>query len=183
MNIEPTKFSGAYIINTSPFIDIRGKFARFFCQQELSTVLGKREILNINFSSTEKKGTMRGLHYQRPPGAEMKLARCIRGSVFDVIVDVRKNSPTFLQWFGTELSAENMKMILIPEGFAHGFQSLENSVEMLYLHTAFYSQECEDALNCKDPTLNIAWPLEMTEISEKDNNHPFINSDFMGVKL
>ena len=109
--------------------------------------------------------------------------RCIRGAVYDVIVDIRKDSPTFLQWYGVELSAENMNMLCVPEGFAHGFQVLEESSEMLYLHSEFYSKEHEGALNYSDPLLAIEWPIEPTDVSERDRTHKMIGDDFRGVTL
>ncbi|WP_292389762.1 dTDP-4-dehydrorhamnose 3,5-epimerase [Methanosarcina sp. UBA5] len=183
MNIEKLPLSGAAVIDAEPFIDNRGVFARFFCEKELSELIGDRHFVNVNFSRTLKKGAIRGLHFQHPPKAEMKLVRCIRGSVYDVIVDIRKDSPTFLKWFGIELSSDNMKMLCVPEGFAHGFQVLEESSEMLYLHSEFYSKEYEGALNCSDPLLAITWPVESADVSERDKNHKMIDDDFRGVIL
>lgn len=183
MRIEKLPLSGAALIETEPIADHRGVFARFFCEKELSELIGDRHFVNVNFSRTLKKGAIRGLHFQRPPQAEMKFVRCIRGAVYDVIVDIRRDSPTFLKWFGIELSADNMKMLCVPEGFAHGFQVLEESSEMLYLHSEFYSKEHEGALNYSDPVLAILWPLEITDISERDRNHKTIGDDFQGVIL
>ena len=183
MQFEETPLKGCYVIRTTPFIDHRGAFARFFCSDELKELIGNRQIVNINLSLTAKKGGIRGMHFQHPPMAEMKFVRCIRGSVYDVIVDIRKNSPTFLKWYGLELTVDNMKMLCVPEGFAHGFQVLEDSSELLYLHTQFYSKEYESALNYADPALSINWPLEPCVISEKDINHKFINDMFEGVVL
>lgn len=181
MKIEKLGLSGAAIVHAEPFVDHRGVFARFFCEKELSEIIGDRRFVNLNFSKTLKKGAVRGLHFQYPPMAEMKLVRCIRGSVYDIIVDIRKNSPTFLKWYGVELNAENMKMICIPEGFAHGFQVLEDFSEMLYLHSEFYSKEHDGALNYSDPLLAIEWPLEPTDVSEKDRTHKMIDDNFRGV--
>lgn len=181
MKIEKLELSGAAIVHAEPFVDHRGIFARFFCEKELSEIIGYRRFVNLNFSKTLIKGAVRGLHFQYPPMAEMKLVRCIRGSVYDIIVDIRKNSPTFLKWYGVELNAENMKMICIPEGFAHGFQVLEDFSEMLYLHSEFYSKEHEGALNYSDPLLAIEWPLEPTDVSEKDRTHKMIDDNFRGV--
>jgi len=183
MKIEKLPLSGAAVIDAEPFADNRGIFARFFCEKELSELIGDRHFVNVNFSRTLKKGVIRGLHFQRPPNAEMKLVRCIRGAVYDVIVDIRKDSLTFLKWFGIELSAENMKMLCVPEGFAHGFQVLEESSEMLYLHSEFYSKEYEGALNFSDPVFAITWPLEPTDVSERDKSHKMIGDDFQGVIL
>jgi dTDP-4-dehydrorhamnose 3,5-epimerase len=181
MRIEKLKITGAAVVDAEPFVDQRGVFARFFCENELSQIIKGRHFVNVNFSRTLKKGAIRGLHFQYPPKAEMKLVRCIRGAVYDVIVDIRKDSPTFLKWCGVELSSENMKMLCIPEGLAHGFQVLEDSSEMLYLHSEFYSKEHEGALNYSDPSLTIEWPIEPTDISERDRTHKMIGDDFRGV--
>jgi dTDP-4-dehydrorhamnose 3,5-epimerase len=183
MKIEWLNLNGAAVVDAEPFIDSRGTFSRFFCERELSEILGDRHIVNVNFSRTTEKGAIRGMHFQCPPMAEMKFVRCIRGSVFDVIIDIRRDSPTFLKWYGVKLTADNMKMLCVPEGFAHGFQALEDNSEMLYLHSEFYSRECESALNYADPMLAIEWPLKPTDISEKDKNHKMINNDFCGVKI
>jgi len=183
MKIEKLPLQGAAVVDAEPFIDHRGVFARFFCENELSELIGTRHFVNVNFSRTFKRGAIRGLHFQYPPHAEMKLVRCIRGAVYDVMVDIRKGSPTFLKWLGMELSAENMKMLCIPEGFAHGFQVLEEFSEVLYLSSEFYSKEHEGALNYSDPVLAIRWPLKPTELSEKDKNHKMICDDFQGIIL
>lgn len=181
MKIERLPLPGSALIYTDPFIDQRGIFARFFCEEELAELIGMRRIVNVNFSKTNQRGAIRGLHFQYPPKAEMKLIRCIRGAVYDVIVDIRNDSPTFLQWYGIELSAENMKMLCVPEGFAHGFQVLEKFSEMLYLHTEFYSKEHEGGLFYADPHLGIPWPLEPTDLSERDRHHPSVSDGFLGV--
>lgn len=183
MNIQSTPLAGACLIETEPFQDHRGKFARLFCQQELKKVLNGKVLEQINYSVTVKKGAIRGLHFQYPPMAEVKMARCIRGTVFDVIVDLRKRSPTFLKWHGETLSQDNMKMMYVPEGFAHGFQTLEDNCELLYLHTASYSPKDEGGLRYDDPMIQIEWPLDVTEVSEKDSNYPFLTSDFAGIFL
>ncbi|WDN90096.1 dTDP-4-dehydrorhamnose 3,5-epimerase [Desulfosarcina sp. BuS5] len=123
------------------------------------------------------------MHFQRPPMAEIKMVRCICGSVFDVIIDLRKGSPSFLKWHGEILSSENMKMMYIPEGFAHRFQTLQPNSELLYLHTEFYSPEHEDGVCYNDPKIGIKWPLEVTEISDKDKSYPFLTQDFGGIQL
>jgi len=177
MQFEETPLKGCYVIRTTPFIDQRGVFARFFCEGELAQIIGDRKIVNVNFSRTLKKGSIRGMHFQRFPDAEMKFVRCIRGKVFDVAVDLRKESPTYLHWYGIELSAENMNALAIPEGFAHGFQALEDNVEIMYLVTAFYSPSCEGGLNHADPQIDIRWPLPITDVSEKDLHHPYIRDE------
>ncbi|GAA5262972.1 dTDP-4-dehydrorhamnose 3,5-epimerase family protein [Methanocalculus sp. MC3] len=183
MIIEKIPLDGAAVIDSEPFIDHRGAFARFFCEDELAEIIGNRHIVNVNFSRTDQKGAIRGLHFQYPPKAEMKLIRCIRGAVYDVIVDIRRDSPTFLQWFGIELTGDIMKMLCVPEGFAHGFQVLEESSEMLYLHTEFYSRDHEGGLRYSDSALGIEWPLEPNDISERDRVHLLISEGFQGVVI
>jgi len=180
LTITETPFEGLYVVEAHPFIDHRGEWGRVFCQNELASILGNRHILNINFSKTSKKGTLRGMHYQLHPMAEMKLIRCLNGKIFDVAIDLRTDSKTYLQWYGIELSGENRRLFVIPEGFAHGFQALTDNVEMLYLHTQFYSQELERGIRYNDPMLSIDWPLEPTGMSERDNKHPLLDSTFEG---
>lgn len=183
MKIFQTPLKGAFILEPEPFIDERGKFIRIFCENELQQIGHYKKIVQINHSLTRKKGTIRGMHFQYPPKAETKIVRCLRGAVFDVIIDLRRNSSTLLQWHGEILSAENMKMMYVPEGFAHGFQTLEENCELLYLHTEFYSPEYEGGVRYNDPRINISWPLEVTDISERDRTHPFIGPDFEGITL
>ncbi len=183
LNILKTPLADLYVVETDPFVDHRGAFARWFCEAELVEVIGQRHIKNVNFSRTTKAGSIRGMHYQLPPHAEMKMVRCIRGKILDVVVDIRKDSPTFLQHYGVELSAENMKLFVIPEGFAHGFQSLEDDCEIMYLVTEFYSPESEGGLRYNDPDLHISWPLPVSDISEKDGKHPLISQGFSGLKM
>jgi len=180
LTITETPFEGSYVVEAHPFIDHRGEWGRVFCQNELASILGNRHILNINFSRTSKKGTVRGMHYQLQPMAEMKLIRCLNGTIFDVAVDLRNDSKTYLQWYGIELSGENRRLSVIPEGFAHGFQALTENVEMLYLDTQFYSQELERGIRYNDPMLGIDWPLEPIGMSERDNKHPLLDSTFEG---
>ena len=174
MKFIPTILNGSFTIQLDPINDERGWFARYFCKKEFSTIGHNKEWVQMNHSFSLKKGTLRGMHFQKPPHSEVKLVRCIQGSVFDVIIDLRKDSPTFLKWFGTELSAENKLMMYIPEGFAHGFQTLEDNSGLLYMHTAYYSPEAEDGLRYNDPQVNISWPLEISEISMRDNSHDLL---------
>jgi dTDP-4-dehydrorhamnose 3,5-epimerase len=174
---------GLYLVACEPFSDKRGLFARFFCDRELASLIGGRRIVNINFSRNRRRGTVRGMHYQLPPAAEMKFIRCIRGRIFDVAIDVRRGSPTFLQWYGAELTAENLKMLCIPEGFAHGFQVLEDGSELLYLHTAFYSKEHERTVHYADPAVGIHWPAPVADVSGKDQAYPFIDAAFEGMAI
>jgi len=181
MKLEQLPLKDAYIIIPELFTDNRGAFGRIFCKNELKELGHSKEIVQINHSLNRKVGVTRGMHFQYPPKCEIKMVKCIRGAVFDVIVDIRKDSPTFLQWHGVELSDTNMKMVYIPEGFAHGFQVTQPDSELIYLHTGFYSPEYEGALRYNDPILNIQWPLQVTEISEKDRNYPLIDNNFEGL--
>jgi dTDP-4-dehydrorhamnose 3,5-epimerase len=138
-------------------------------------------VAQINHTGTRKKGTVRGMHFQYPPHAELKLVSCLRGHIWDVAVDLRAGSPTFLKWHAEELSAENGRAMLIPEGCAHGFQTLTNDVEMLYVHSAPYVTESEGGVRATDPLLAISWPMPIAEISERDANHPLLDSHFLGV--
>lgn len=183
MNIKTTPFGGLYVVETSPVGDQRGKFARFFCQQELDSIYRGKVIQQVNYSLTVRKGTVRGMHFQHPPKAETKMVRCIRGRVFDVAVDLRKGEKTFLHWYGLELSAENMNMLYIPEGFAHGFQALEDHCEMLYLHTESYSPSHEGGIRHDDPRVGIRWPLEISDLSDRDSGHPLLKTDYQGLVL
>lgn len=183
MKINHTPLQNAFIIEPEPFKDDRGLFARVFCRQELQNILHNKNIVQINHSLTRQKGAFRGMHFQYPPKAEIKMVKCLCGSVFDAIIDLRKGSPTFLKWHGVTLSAENMKMIYIPEGYAHGFQTLEENCELLYLHTEFYSPEHEGGVRYNDPKIGIKWPLELTEISDKDGGYPLLTQDFGGIQL
>lgn len=135
----------------------------------------------MNHSFNSKKGTLRGMHFQLAPHKEIKLVRCVAGAVFDVIVDIRKGSPSFLHWYGTILSAENRNMLYIPEGFAHGFQCLSDNSELLYHHTGFYNPLAESGIRYNDPSIQIKWPLDISVISGKDAGHPYIDKDFKGI--
>ena len=181
MKIKQTPLQGAFIIEPEPFMDDRGLIARVFCQNELRNILHDNTIVQINHSLTKQRGALRGMHFQYPPKAEIKMVRCLSGSVFDVIMDLHKGSSTFLKWHGEILSVKNMKIIYIPEGFAHGFQTLEENCELLYLHTEFYTPDYEGGVRYNDPMFNVAWPLEITDISKKDRNHPLLSGDFEGI--
>ena len=181
MTFSPTPLKGSYIINLTPFSDERGWFARTYCENEFREIGHAEKWVQMNHSCTTKKGTVRGMHYQLPPFREIKMVRCIRGKVFDVIIDIRKDSATFLQWFGVELSPEAMNMLYIPVGFAHGFQTLSDNSEMIYHHSEFYSPGAEGGIKYNDPAVNIKWPLEVTSISERDLNHPGLTEKFKGI--
>lgn len=182
MKLNELFLKGAYVIETKDRLDERGVFTRLFCVNEFQEIL-KENIVQINYSLTKRKGSIRGMHFQRPPKAEIKIIQCIKGKVYVVIVDIRKNSPTFLKWHGEICSKEDNKMIFVPKGFAHGFQTIENDSELLYFHTAEYAPEFEDALNYKDPLIGINWPEEITLLSEKDNNHILIDKNFRGLDI
>ena len=181
MKFLETTLPGAYIIELTPYTDNRGLFARTFCKKEFEAIGHSKEFVQFNHSKTLKKGVLRGMHYQVPPSSEIKLIRCVRGEIYDVIVDIRKDSPTFLHHIGINLSSENMKMIYVPEGFAHGFQTLQDNTELIYHHSAYYSPQHDRGLSYNDPALNIKWPLEVNYISEKDNSYPKIEHSFKGL--
>ncbi len=183
MKIKQTTLKDAFSIDPEPFEDNRGSFSRVFCQRELKHILHNNNIVQINHSITKQKNAIRGMHFQFPPKAEIKIVKCMRGSVFDVIIDLRKGSPTFLKWHGETLTFENMKILYIPEGFAHGFQTLEENSELLYFHTEFYSPEHEGGVRYNDLSVNISWPLDVIDISEKDRNYPLLSQDFEGILL
>ena len=181
MTFQPTFINGLYVIELDLFRDERGWFARTFCKEEFKKAGFDNEWVQMNHSFTIQKGTLRGMHFQFPPYSEIKMVRCIAGSVFDVAIDLRKNSATFLQWFGIEISAENKKMILIPDGFAHGFQTLQNNCELIYHHTNFYTLEAEGGIKYNDPGIGIKWPLPVNEISKKDDNYAYLKENFKGI--
>lgn len=175
-------FSGLKLVRRTQIDDSRGSFARLFSRSELLHAGWRGPICQINHSRTLGAGTVRGLHFQYPPCDEMKLVSCLQGEVWDVAVDVRKGSPTYLKWRAEILSAENRNALLIPAGFAHGFQALSSGVELLYCHSADYSPKFEGALNPRDPLLDIRWPLQISNISEKDAAHPFVAEAFRGIE-
>lgn len=181
--IVQTPIAGLSVIQRQPIGDKRGYLERMFCSDELSMLTGQRKIVQINHTVTEKAGTVRGMHYQRPPYAEMKLVSCLRGKVFDVAVDLRKDSPTFLNWHAEILTEQNHRTLVIPEGFAHGFQTLTNDCELVYLHTAAYHPEAEAGVAAQDVELAIKWPQPITECSARDQQYPSISSDFSGISL
>ena len=183
MRILSTPIPDLTVAETIAVNDDRGSFLRLYCEQVLSAVIGDRKIAQINHSQTKNPGVIRGMHFQTPPHSEMKLVRCIKGRVWDVAVDLRFGSSTFLKWHGLELSPENKFMIIIPEGFAHGFQSLEPESELIYLHTSAYHSEAEVSIHHADPRLNIRWPLPVTGFSPKDAQARFIDSNFRGLIL
>jgi dTDP-4-dehydrorhamnose 3,5-epimerase len=181
VKIETTPLAGVLVVDLERRSDPRGAFMRVFCANELAQVLGGRHVVQSNHSSTVKVGTVRGMHFQHQPHAEMKLITCLHGSVWDVAVDLRAGSPTFLQWFAAELSSENPRLLVIPEGCAHGFQVLRPQSELLYFHTAPYTPEAEGGVRHDDPALDIPWPLPVSEVSQRDRAHLSIGPEFTGV--
>jgi dTDP-4-dehydrorhamnose 3,5-epimerase len=183
VNIVETLLEDAYVLEPETIIDRRGKFARIYCRQELEKIGHCKPIVQINHSLTREKGAIRGMHFQHPPNAEIKIVKCVTGSVYDVIIDLRHNSPTFRKWYGEILSAENMKMMYIPEGFAHGFQVLDANSELIYFHTQFYSPQHEGGIRFDDPVINISWPLEVTGVSVRDQSHHLLTEDYEGIAV
>ncbi|WP_295434379.1 dTDP-4-dehydrorhamnose 3,5-epimerase family protein [uncultured Thiodictyon sp.] len=176
-----TPLQGLMLIQRHPIGDQRGYLERLFCSDELAALLAGRAVAQINHTLTAKQGTVRGLHFQHPPHAETKLVTCLKGEVFDVAVDLRRGSPTFLHWHGERLSADNHRTLVVPEGFAHGFQALTDDCELLYLHTTAYRADAEAALNALDPRLTIDWPLPIIERSARDQAHPWLDDGFLGL--
>ena len=183
MEFISTPIEGLYIVRPKKLQDDRGMFARTYCKKEFDSIGFDKEFVQFNHSFNKNKGTIRGMHFQQQPFAEAKLIRCIQGSVYDVAVDLRKNSPTFLQHVGVELSAENMLSIFIPEGFAHGFQALENDSGLIYHHTQYYTPSADAGVRYNDPALDIHWPLDAVAVSEKDKTYNPIDHHFKGIKI
>lgn len=181
MIFTETILKGSYVIDLEPRGDSRGWFARTYCKNEFAAIGHTKEWVQLNHSFSSQKGTLRGMHFQLSPHAEIKMVRCIAGAVYDVIVDLRKDSDTFLKWFGVELSAQNKKMIYIPEGFAHGFQTLTDNAELIYHHSEFYTASAEAGILYNDKATGIEWPLPVAEISERDTKHPVIDQTFKGL--
>ena len=184
MIFSPAPLPGAFVIDLEPFSDERGWFARYYDRKEFELRTGhSKDWVQLNHSVSYNRGTLRGLHFQHPPYREIKMVRCIAGAVYDVIVDLREGSPTFLQSYGIELTARNNRMIYIPEGFAHGFQTLESDSTLLYHHSEYYTPGAEGGFRYDDPAFAIRWPLPVTVISERDTRHPYIDNNFKGIGL
>lgn len=181
MTFEPTSLKGVYSIALQPLVDNRGWFARVFCKEQFAQIGHTQEWVQINHSLTNKKGTVRGMHYQLPPHGEIKMVSCIAGAICDVVIDIRKGSDTFLKWIAVELSSANKRMIYIPEGFAHGFQAQTDNCELIYHHSSFYKPGYEGAIRYDDPLVNIQWPLPVTDISQRDSTHLLLNPGFKGI--
>jgi dTDP-4-dehydrorhamnose 3,5-epimerase len=183
MKILTTSLGGVFVVETTSFSDKRGVFSRLYCESELSEIVRARRIVQINHSRTALAGALRGMHFQPPPHAETKFVRCLRGCVFDVAVDLRSGSPSFLQWHAEELSPANARMLVIPEGCAHGFQALENDTELLYFHTSAYAPHAEAGVRFDDPRLAIRWPLPVVDLSPRDSALPPLDAAFEGIAV
>ena len=179
----PCPIDGLMVVERTRVEDSRGFLSRLYSADEFESAGRRKPIVQINHTLTRQRGAVRGLHFQWPPFAETKFVSCVRGEILDVAVDLRKDSPTFLQWHGEVLSADNVRSLLIPEGFAHGFQALSSDCELIYLHSAPYNASAEGAVNVLDPLLSIRWPLEIAEISDRDRRHPMLTASFEGIGL
>jgi len=182
MLFHETPLVGAYLIEQERRGDARGFFARYFCENEFGAKGLETRFVQINNSLSAKAGTLRGLHYQLPPAAEVKVVRCVRGALWDVIVDLRPDSPTFKKWFGAELNAENRLMMYVPRGFAHAILTLSDDAEAIYLVSAFYGPEQERGVRWNDPAIGIEWPIQPVEISDKDAKWPDLDAGFHGLE-
>lgn len=178
MHFIKTPLKDAFIIDLDKKGDDRGFFARFFCTNEFKAHNLDDHFVQVNNSLSAQKGTLRGMHYQLHPKAESKLVRCVKGALYDVIIDLRKDSPTFGQHYGHELTAENRSMMYVPKGFGHGFITLTDDTEALYLVSEFYSPELERGIRWNDPYFNIQWPIKPVTVSQKDEQHPDFNPDY-----
>lgn len=174
MEFFPLPLKGAYRIQSDRNEDDRGFFARLYCAREFTTYGLGAEWVQINDSFSRKRGTLRGLHFQLPPKTEVKVIRCLRGAIWDVIVDLREGSKTFGKWHGERLDDSNRWMMYVPKGFAHGFQTLQDDTELLYLHSEFYSRNHEGGVRFDDPDLAIVWPLEPSVLSDRDRHQPLL---------
>ncbi len=180
-NFMPTPLAGAFLIEPKLFEDARGLFFRTFCAEEFAAIDHIEPFAQMNHSLTRGAGTVRGMHFQYPPHAEIKTVRCVAGRIFDVIIDLRQNSATFLQWWGTELSTANKRTMYIPKGFAHGFQTLTENCELVYCHTAVYHPAHEGGVRYDDPRVGIQWPMIVNSISERDASYVFLSPEFKGL--
>ena len=172
MEFVETPLKGSYLIKLEPIIDSRGFFSRVYCTKEFDNLSLNCNWVNINNSLSNYKYTLRGLHFQKAPNQEVKLVRCINGAIWDVIVDLRPDSVTFLKWYGTNLTSSNKNMLYIPKGFAHGFITLEEDSEVIYLHSGFYSPEDDRTLLWNDEDIRIQWPFKPHHLSDKDKYAP-----------
>ena len=177
MRLIPIPLGGAYLMELELVADERGFFARTWCADEFRQLGLNAKLAQCSISSNTRRGTLRGMHYQAEPYAEAKLVRCCSGAIYDVIVDLRPSSPTYCKWSAAELSSANRKMLYVPEGFAHGFQTLEENCELLYYHTEYYSPQMEGGINALDKAVNIKWPVEIALMSDRDKLFSFIDKN------
>ena len=182
MKFHTTPIAGLWEVETAPRGDARGSLTRVYCAEAFIEAMPSLRIVQVNHSTTARRGTVRGLHFQRAPALEAKLIRCLRGRVFDVAVDLRAGSPTFARWHAVELSPERSRQLLIPPGCAHGFQTLADDSELLYQHSAPYAPAHEDGVRHDDPRLAIAWPEPVTGLSERDRSFRSIDASFESVQ-
>jgi dTDP-4-dehydrorhamnose 3,5-epimerase len=174
VRFEPTELAGAYLVHLEPRVDERGLFARTFCAKEFGAQGLETAFVQTNISTNARAGTVRGLHFQYAPDAEVKLVRCVKGALYDVIVDMREKSSTYRRWFGAELSDDNGIAMYAPKGFAHGYQALSDGATVFYLVSAFYAPQAEGGLRFDDPKLAIAWPRAVSDVSGKDAQWPLL---------
>lgn len=178
---DPTPIAGLQVVRRTRRADARGFLARLFSVDALAQAGAPFAVAQVNHTCTNVVGAVRGLHFQHPPHADTKLVTCVRGAVFDVAVDLRRGSATFLHWFGLRLAGDDDAALLIPAGCAHGFQVLDADAELIYLHTAAYAPQSEGALHPQEPRVGVAWPLPIALLSERDAAHPPLGADFEGV--
>jgi dTDP-4-dehydrorhamnose 3,5-epimerase len=181
--IRDTSIAGLQLIERESIGDERGFLQRLFCQESLGSLLSNKTIRQINFTLTHKSGAVRGMHFQHPPHSEIKIVSCLKGKVWDVAVDLRKGSPTFLQYHSVTLTEDVPQSYYIPEGFAHGFQALSPDCELVYFHTGDYNAAAEGGLNALDPCLSILWPVAISERSKRDEQHPMLTDSFVGIDV
>lgn len=183
MIVHPTPLSGTYLIDLERRDDDRGFFARLFCERTFADAGLVSRFVQANDSLTAKRGTLRGFHYQLPPAAEVKVVRCVRGALYDVVVDLRPQSPTYLKWFGANLTAENRTMMYVARGCAHAFLTLEDDSEAIYLVSDAYTSHLERGVRFNDPTIAVKWPFAPLEVSAKDAAWPDLDVTYHGLDL
>lgn len=179
MIFTETKLKGAYVLDVKRIEDERGFYGRAYCQHEFEEYGLNTTLVQSNVIYTKKKGTLRGLHLQLPPYEETKLVRCTKGAIYDVIIDLRSSSPTYKQWIGVELTADNFRMLYVPEGFAHGYLTLEDETHVAYHVTQFYTPGYEKGIRWDDPAFKIEWPLRPEIVSVKDKSHAYFSTESM----
>lgn len=183
MKLHSQLADGVFLLERKSIVDERGLFERIFCPEELGEYWENRKICQVNRSLTKNVGAFRGFHFQKPPFCEMKFIQCVHGAVLDIAIDLRAHSNTFLQTFSYELTAKNNLAVILPEGFAHGFQVLEPESELIYFHSAPYKKEYEDGINYQDPRFEIKLPLPIKEISSRDQAFNYLDKNYKGINL